>query len=305
LEVDVELKVDGDPLPNTLAACKEELLQLCNEVPGYKERLLELSKKQVAHARLMQLELQIGEMEGVLVKAERIAAMAQQKVDLEMSEDPEKKKKDLARLRLVLARKLKGKDYHACEKLHREIESIDCCIKGKDLAPHMRVHIKYLGDDGWHFIDAVLRHDMLDGSFAVAYDENARFCKLCVAKAKAGQGGASSGVVGACVRDFKKLPMTVPIGNIVSEEDQQLLTAKRVLAKLNALVQNIEYSLEGVVRAASNDRWVEDDPGGLGAVAKPHFLLASRLKGVKTRAELCRCSALYSVLCSALYSVLC
>jgi hypothetical protein len=65
-QIDVDLKVDGDPLPNTLAGCRDELLQLCNEVPGYKERLLDISKKHVAHARLLLLEFQIADMVCIL-----------------------------------------------------------------------------------------------------------------------------------------------------------------------------------------------------------------------------------------------
>jgi hypothetical protein len=184
--------------------------------------------------------------ESVLVKAEKIAEVARLKVEREMSENPEKKKKDLARLRLALARKLKGKDYHACEKLNREIESIDCCIKGGDLAPHMDVDVKYLGDDGWHLISAVVRHDMLDGTFAVAYDEDVSFCRGCMLK---------NNTNGACFRDrhkknsdgTSKIPDVVHKSNIISAEDKQLMTAKQVLKRLNALVQAIELQLVRLV----------------------------------------------------------
>jgi hypothetical protein len=42
------------------------------------------------------------------------------------------------------------------------------------------------------------------------------------------------------------------------------------------------------VRAAEQERWVEDEPVSLTAITKPHFLIAARFKQCKTRAELCR-----------------
>ena len=109
--VDVDEALGEGPIPNTLAGCRDELLQLCTAVPGYSDRLLDLGRKHIQRARIQILEREIEDMEAVMLRAESVAEMAAEKVDMEMSEDPEKKKKDLARLRLALAKKLKGKDY--------------------------------------------------------------------------------------------------------------------------------------------------------------------------------------------------